>query len=137
MRHQELSRDSRITILSLHQAGFTSKAISEFFEQNRGFEISQRQILRAISQGHPTPQKKGKCGRHSILTEEQVDEIEPYIRSSKATRFTSYLSLIEGPLAHLNVSADTIRHAMVKRGYKRYVARQKPPLSDKNKRLRL
>lgn len=69
--------------------------------------------------------------------EEQVDEIEAYVTSSKAARFLSWAALSVGPLSHFEVSGDTLRKALGKRGYKRHVARQKPPLSGKNQKARL
>lgn len=40
-------------------------------------------------------------------------------------------------MAHLDVSGDTLRNALAKRGYERYIAKAKFPLSEKNRRLRL
>ena len=48
----------------------------------------------------------------------------------------SYLALAQR-LEHWEISEYTIRYALIGRGYARYVALAKPPLSDDNKRIRL
>ena len=137
MRSQELTRDQRLEVLTLHRAGFTCKAISDYFKEKRSCLVTIRQCQWAINAGHPTPQKKGHNDRKALLSKEQIDKIEAYICSSKAARFTSFLRLATGPLADLQVSGDCIRKALYKRGYRRYIAHQKPPLSEENRRLRL
>lgn len=122
-RNQELTREQRASVITLHLAGFKTKQIQEYFEQNGGYIVSPRQIYRAINAGHPTPQKKKNTGRKGSLLEEQVDEIEAYVTSSKAARFLSWAALSVGPLSHFEVSGDTLQKALGKRGYKRHVAR--------------
>lgn len=96
-----------------------------------------RQIQNAIAAGHPTPQKKGTVGRKTELTEEEGDELKLFICSCKEARFMSWLALSIGPMAHLAVGPDCLRKALAKRGYKRYIARAKPPLSPKQMEARL
>jgi transposase len=81
-----------------------------------------------------TPKKRP--GRPSTLDEDQVDKIELFVVSSKIGRLMSYTQLAIR-FAHFNCSVEAIRSALNRRGYKRYVAHQKPPLSEKNKRQRL
>lgn len=134
----DLSRDLRLAISTLHEAGFQHQQIREFYLQKTPpIDISIRQISYAITTGRPTPQKRGKVGPKSQLTEDQVDDLITYICTSKATRFESFLSLATGPFSHFRVSSEVIRKAVAKRGYKKYIARQKPPLSKKNRELRL
>ena len=135
MRHQELTRDQRTSIITLHLAGFKYKQIQDWIRNNGGAEVSIRQVQHAIERGHPTPQKKGHVGKKSTLTEDQINDLEVLVCSSKAGRLLSYTGLSSA--LDLGVSVDVIRAALQKRGYKRYIARQKPPLSEKNKELRL
>ena len=130
MRHQELTRDQRLAIITLRQAGLTYQAISDHFSrQNQS--ISIRQIQLAVTAGHPTPQKKQKCGQKSPVTEEDLDELEAYVTSCKKHRFLSYPALSET----FDYSVDMIQRALSRRGYKRYLVRQKPPLTKKNRDL--
>lgn len=134
-RHKELSRDERNEVLTLHLAGFKYKQIQDFFQQKKGKEVTSRQIQWAIEHGHPTPQKKGHCGAKRFLSEEDVDKIELFVVHSKTNRLLSYQSLAH--ILELNVSADVIKDALGRRGYKRYIAMAKPPISEKNRQLRL
>lgn len=135
---QELSRDLRLGVITLHDAGFQHQQIRDHYLQKEPpIDISIRQISYAVKAGHPTPQKRGKVGQKGHLSEDQVDDLITYICTSKATRFESFLSLSIGPFSHFKVSGDVIRKAIAKRGYKKYIARQKPPLSQKNRDLRL
>ena len=134
----ELTRDQRIQIITLREAGFKYEQIRAYFlKKDPPIDISFRQIQYAINQGRPTPQKKGHVGRHLSLSEEQVDELEIFVCSSRTNRFLSYFQLSNGPFCHWEVSQDIIRKALKRRGYSRCLARQKPPLSDVNQRKRL
>jgi ketohexokinase/beta-glucosidase len=81
-----------------------------------------------------TPRKRP--GRPPVLSEEQIDEIELFVVSSKTGRLMSYLEL-SVQFSEFQVGPEAIRSALRRRGYKRYIARQKPPLSEANKRERL
>jgi len=71
----DLTRDQKIAIITLQEAGFQYQQIREHFLR-RNTDISIRQIQYTVNQGRPTPQKKGHSGRPVSLDEEQVDEIE-------------------------------------------------------------
>lgn len=133
-RRQELSRDTRLKILTLHDARFTYQAIRDhFLSLQPPQDISLRQIQTAIAVGRPTPQKKGNYGAKPSLSEEQIDEIEVFIISSKTNRLLSFFSLAAGPFKQFQVSEDVIQSALEKRGYHRRIARVKPPISEKNR----
>lgn len=135
MRHQELSRDERNQVITLHLAGFKYKQIQEFFEHKKSKGVTLRQIQWAIEKGHPTPQKQEHVGRDRLLSEEEVDKIELFAVHSKSRRLLSYQSIANA--LKLGVSGDVVRAALGRRGYKRYNARAKPPISEKNARIRL
>jgi hypothetical protein len=127
--HRYLSRDERLRAQTLHDAGW------KLHEIQRKLGISWNQVQYACSH-QLTPQKRS--GRPPVLEEEQVDEIELFVVSSKTNRLISYhrLSTVFQPIMSHLASAGAIRGALERRGYKRYVARQKPPLSAKNRQLR-
>lgn len=127
--HRYLSRDERLRVQTLRDAGWKLPEI----QQQLGITWNQAQY--ACSH-RLTPQKRS--GRPPVLEEEQVDEIELFVISSKTNRLMSYyrLSTIFQPIMGDVASARAIRGALERRGYKRYVARQKPPLSEKNRQLR-
>jgi len=126
-----LSRDDRLRIQTLRDAGFDYKEIHKAL----GSKISYRQIQHTCLASRPTPKKR--TGRHPTLTDEQVDEIELFICSKRSNRLLSYERLAIGPLRRFGVGPDAIKNALERRGYRRYVAYRKPPLSEKNKQERL
>ena len=87
-----------------------------------------------IQSGRTSPRKS--TGRPPKLLTEQVDELEAYVRSSSNTRQMSYLELAM-KFPQWNVGEEAVKNSLQQRGYGRYVARNKPPLSPENKRLRL
>lgn len=128
-RHTYLSRDERFRVQILHQAGHTAAWIVT----HTGF--SRHQVDYAIQADRPTPKKRPGAPRR--LSEEQIDELETYVCSSRATRQISYRKLARGPFSHWNVGEYVIRYALQSRGYKRCKARAKPPLSNANRLKRL
>jgi hypothetical protein len=126
--HTYLSRDERLQAQTLRLAGHSYADISRIM----GF--TQRQVQHACQSDRPTPKKR--IGRPNFLTEEQVQELIYYISHSRSTRIMTYLQLAVGPFSHWSVSHNTIRYALRKKGYKRYIARAKPPLSEENKQRR-
>ena len=83
-----------------------------------------------------TPQHN-KAGRPSKLSDAQVDEIITWISSSTRNRRLPFYKVTAELFPNSEISVDTLRYALKKRGYKRYVALRKPPLSAKNKEDRL
>ena len=127
-QRRHLSRDERLQVQTLHLARHSQAEIS------RLLNISRRQVAYAIASEHVTPQKRN--GRPRKLTDAQINELEDYVRSSRAARQMSYLALAQGPFEAWGVSQYAIRNALRSRGYKRRVARAKPPLSEHNQQIR-
>lgn len=125
----DLTRDERLQVKTLRAAGFTLREIESLLK------ITPNQAQYAAFHAHPvTPRKK--TGRPPLLTKEQADELEAFVCSSRQARQMSYLAL-SLVFKHWGVSEYAIRYALYKRGYRRYVARQKPPLSEANRKKRL
>ena len=96
--------------------------------------ITLRQVSHAVCAEHPTPEKRS--GRPSLLWPERVQVLIDYICSSRLARQLTYLQLSLHFIAW-GVSEYAIRGALRKAGFRRYIARAKPHLSDKNKSDRL
>ena len=126
---KHLTRDERIRVQTLRRIGWKHKAIALHLG------ITTRQVEHSLSSKRVTPKKR--TGRRSQLTEEQVDQLEVFVYSSKTGRLMSYLNLSVGPFSNWEVGEYAIRNALRKRGYSRHVARAKPPLSPENRQIRL
>jgi hypothetical protein len=71
-----------------------------------------------------------------LLSEQQVDQVVQFIQGSRSARQASWDELAN-IFDHFGVSPQTIRDSLKRRGYRRYVARAKPPLSPRTRALRL
>ena len=94
--------------------------------------FSMHQIRKAID----SEKIKPRSGRPTLLSESEEAELIEYIRSSIKARRMTYLQLSQ-TLFDKKYGEFAIRSTLRRHGYKRYVALRKPPLSDKNKALRL
>lgn len=124
-----LTRDQRIQVQTLRGVGFTYEAIANHLK------ITLRQVQYACSTEHLTPSKRS--GRPPALSDEQLDELIDYIRQSKEARRMSYLRLPKEIFPQRGVSEYAIRSGLRRRGFRRYIALAKPPLSPANKAKRL
>ena len=129
-RRHQLTRDKRLQIQTLYETGWKFDAIHAHLRPHIA-GLSVRQIEYTCQFTHPTPQKR--TGRPPLLTEEQKNELITFVRSTKVTRRLSYLQLA----LHFNWGVDAVQGCLERAGYKRYVARAKPPLSEANKRARI
>jgi hypothetical protein len=99
------------------------------------FIITQRQLNYIIQAARPIPRKY--TGRHYKLKDPKINILIAYIVSSARTRRISFKDLAKDPHLNLNYSTNTIKNTLYKRGYHRRLARYKPPISKKNRILRL
>ena len=93
-----------------------------------------RQVGYALLRGNVTP-KKTK-GRSPILSSEEVDQIENFVKSSPINRRMTYLELAAGPFRHLGVSEKVIQSELRKRGYRRHPTHKNPPVTEQINRVR-
>jgi hypothetical protein len=122
-----LSRDDRIGVLTLRDAGFTYQQIAD------QLQITHRQVQYTCQSQQKTPKKAP--GQPPKLSEEDVDDIIVFISSSKRNRRMPFYRLCQE--LNLPVGPTALARALKKRGYTRCIALRKPPLSDHNKRVRL
>ncbi|EED13759.1 annexin ANXC4 [Talaromyces stipitatus ATCC 10500] len=122
-----LTRDDRIRVLTLRDAGLTYSQISS------QLQISYRQVQYTCQSQQTTPKKAR--GQIPKLSETDVDKIIEWISSSKRTRRMPYYKVVQE--LELPVGTAALSRALKKRGYTRCKALAKSPLSDQHKRVRL
>ena len=94
--------------------------------------FSTKQIRNALKS--PTPARRP--GRPPVMTSDEVDKLISYISASRANRRRTYLELSIF-LFNQKYGESAIRSTLRRLGYKRYIALRKPPISEKNRLLRL
>ena len=122
-----LTRDDRIRIQTLREAGLTYQQISQ------QLHINYRQVQYACQASQVTPKKPR--GATPKLSDDQIDEIITWISQSKKNRRMPYYKVIKA--LDLSVSPTTLAYALKKRGYTRCKALRKPDLGPENRRQRL
>ncbi|KAJ6781189.1 hypothetical protein PWT90_05966 [Aphanocladium album] len=128
-RTKHLNRDERARIRTLyHDGGFGPSRIAE----TTSFTIHQ--VKRAIRATSPTPSPRK--GRPLAMTDDQVDELVAYVMTSRRTRQMTYLDL-SLQLFNNQFSPSIIKRMLYRQGFRRRVARRKPPISEKNRVRRL
>jgi DNA-binding CsgD family transcriptional regulator len=121
------SRDMRIAARTLRDQHYTYAQIAS------QLGITQRQVQKACTDERPTPRKPR--GQRRKLSEDKLTEVIKFITQSKETRRMGFEELIHR--LQLPVSKNTLRRALARRGYHRYKALRKPPLSNRTRALRL
>ena len=128
---KRLSRDDRLRILTLrNDAKWTYQDIA------KAVGCSQRAVQYACEKHQPTPQHH-KAGRPPKLNKEETDQLEQFVLQSKTTRQMTYQQIADKFYPKGEVGAEAIKYALKSRGYRRYVALKKPPLSEANRIARL
>ena len=127
---RHLSRDQRLQVHTLRDVGYKLQDIARLL----GITYGQAQY----SAAHRIIPKK-RSGRPAVLSEEEVDKIELFVVSTQTGRLMAYtqLALRFSVRFGRDISFDAVKGALTRREYKQYVARQKPPLLEANKRDRL
>lgn len=120
------SRDDRLRVQAMRLAGLTYAKISELLH------LTPHQVAYAVN--HP-PTPKKRQGRPGLLTEEQIQSIIQWVCSSKEARRTPWCQI--PIILQLNCSFYAVRNALRKAGFRRRVARRKPPISEANRIIRL
>lgn len=126
-KQKNLSRDSRLKVQTLREIGWTYFKIAEHLK------IILRQVQYACSM-RLTPQKK-RCGRKACIDVESLQMLAEFVCASTENRQMPYRA-IPWKLGW-DVTEDAIRSALKKEGFFRRIARRKPPISEKNRLLRL
>jgi transposase len=123
----DLSRDERLQVQTLRNFGVSYDQIVA------QLGLTYDQVGHACRAPNVTPKKRS--GRPSLLNPEQIEELIAFVTSSKASRRMPYSKI---PLAlGWDCSEYAIRYALRNAGFKRYVAYRKPPITEKNRQLRL
>ncbi|KAI1007939.1 hypothetical protein K3495_g279 [Podosphaera aphanis] len=126
-RSPNVNRDQKLKILKSYGAGYSRNQIAEHLK------ITRAQVKYTITTGHVCPKKS--TGRPARLSPTQVDELERFICSSRETRRMTYVE-VACNFPDWNIGEQTVRNALQQRGYARRLPRKKPPLSERNKRIR-
>jgi hypothetical protein len=127
---KRLSRDERIRILTLRDIRRKYKDIAKQLGH------TERAVQYTCEKHQSTPQHR-KAGRPPKLNKEEVDRLEEYVLQSKKTRRLTYQQFADTLYPEGEVGAEAVKYALKSRGYKRYVALRKPPLSEENRVTRL
>ena len=126
-KQSDLPRDLRLQVHTLKDLGWKYSKIAEYLK------ITIRQVQYA-STHRPTPLKH-QCGRKSTIDAESLQILVDFVCASQENRQLPYCQ-IPWKLGW-DVSEEAIRYALKKEGFSRKVARRKPPISEKNRLLRL
>jgi transposase len=121
------SRDQRRDVKLMYRLGFTQARISS------ELQLSINQVQYACAHDE-IPMRRS--GRPSNLTQDQIDTLIDFISASKTNRRLPFAQ-IPHALGWDDIGSYCIRHTLRKLGYSRRIARSKPPISEKNQRLRL
>ena len=127
-----LTRDQRLQIQTLRTLNWTYEAIAKHLH-SLGVSCTPFQVQYATKH-RVTPQKR-RCGLKALLDTPTRRRIADFITSSRRTRRMPFIQVSEE--LHLFVSESVMRRAMQKEGIFRRLARGKPPISEKNRLLRL
>jgi transposase len=121
-----LIRDQRIQVQTLYKTGLSQRQIAE------KLEVSRNQVRTAIH-GPATPRKRS--GHPSTIDANEKQRIIDLLCSSKEYRRALWPQLA----ARLGMPDRTyaVRNALRNEGFARHIARRKPPISERNRLLRL
>lgn len=125
-RASDLTRDQRRDIVLLRSLGWKYKDIERFTK------ATYSQVQTACT-SRATPTKRP--GRPPLLTQAQIEELVDFVCASQQNRRMSYEQLAN--TLDFGVGRHAIRTALLKEGFHRRLAMRKPPISEKNRQIRL
>ena len=121
-KHKRLTEIECAQIHALRNLKYTYQQIANELNISKGrvqFSLTKRNF------------SSGKQrGRKPYLSDEQVDEIEAFVCSSRETRRMSYLELARTRFAEWGATENQIKNSLQRRGYARRIARRKPSLTE-------
>ncbi len=123
---QQLSRDQRLEIRTLRDIGWTYKDIAA------RMKVTERAVQTACTVG-ATPQKRS--GRPGLLTPDQNTQLIEFVCASQKNRLMPYHQIPQ--TLGWDVSESVIRRALKAEGFARHPTYSKPPISEKNRQIRL
>ena len=127
-RHPDLSRDQRRDCQLLHSIGWSYSQIRTYTSYTiRQIQLACKPMSRA------TPQKR--TSRPPVLTQAQIEELVEFVCASATNQRMSFQKLTE--VLNFRVKKQAIRSALIREGFYRRLAIRKPPISEKNRVLRL
>ena len=125
---KETTRDQRLQIQIYRESGQYT-----YLDIAKRLHITPRQVQYACF--HRITPQKHHSGCKPVLNEFQINEIITYISQSKKHRRMTLLEV--STILEYHVGPGAIEHALKKYGYHRRIARRKPPISEKNRGIRL
>ncbi|KAI0994030.1 hypothetical protein K3495_g14153 [Podosphaera aphanis] len=125
----DLTRDQRRDIRLFHSIDWSYKQIQDHLP----FKPTFAQIRYACLSVKATPTKRS--GRPPVLTQAQIEELVEFVCASTQNRRMSFQKLAE--VLDFGVKKQAIRSALLSEGFHRRLAMRKPPISEKNRQLRL
>jgi hypothetical protein len=128
LKRANTTRDQRRNCKMAYWCGLNNHQIVE------KVGINVRQVRYALDNEAPTPKKKS--GRPPLLNSEQRQQLVDFVCSSKKTRRMTYKELAE-EFCYWDCGPDTIKTALDWEGFNVRIAMCKPPISEKNRKLRL
>jgi transposase len=125
-KRTQLTRDDRRSVHLLRSLGWSYVRISKHLH------CTERQVQWTCQ--HPATPKK-RVGRPTKLNAQQVEKLIEFVTASRTGRRMSYSKL--ATTLNFGCSEHAIRSALKREGFTRRLAMRKPPISEKNRVLRL
>ena len=129
-RRKQLTRDQRIKIIALHSYGVNQVSIA------KELQVTRSQVRYTLSK-KDTPSPSKRSGRPMVMTEEQIDELEVFVTSTRTGRQTSYFELARVQFRYWNVGEHVVIRVLRSKRYERRIAQSKPLTPDHMRRRKM
>lgn len=126
-RSKNTTRDQKRDVQMAYRCGLNTRQIMDMLD------LTQRQVLFALDTP-PTPKKP--TGHPPALNAEQRQQLVDYVCASRENRRMNYEELAK-EFCYWQVGWKAIKAALDKEGFHSRWAMRKPPISEKNRKLRL